>query len=584
MSHNQSKPSPAHWKPQVASAITIDHYQQLPWLAEADLIVAGFGGAGATAAVQALEGGLSVIALDRFEGGGSTAMNGGIYYAGGGTHIQQEAGVEDSVQAMFDYLKMETQGVVKDSTLMRFCQESVPTLNWLEKHGVAFRATLYTKKTSYPPLDYYLYHSDSSMSGAYAAKVKPAARGHKVFSDYRSKSALGFGKDLYEPLRDSALRMGLQLYRHFEVSRLVQNRDGRVIGVEGFYYPDDAPHATQHHRWVRLSNRLLTLLPPHFPGGQFMQRLGLWAKGKAQGYEMQHRQTVYIKAKHGVCLSTGGFVYNREWVNQVAPAYSKAMPLGNPGDDGAGVKLGVSVGAQTDRMNHLSAWRFINPPSAFAKGMLINHQGKRIVDETNYGAALGLAMSQAGDRPAWIILDKALLKAAKHQINNDGLLPFQRDPARLALMFTMIKADTLEALAQRLGVPFNTLMDTMTHYHAVAQGKAECPFGKNSSDCFVYGQGPFYALDVSVQNRLMPLPSITLGGLTVDEDSGAVLDEQQQPIHGLYAAGRTAVGVCSHLYVSGLAAADCVFSGRRAAQSALALANQSPLERLTQAA
>ncbi|MNE25918.1 3-oxo-5-alpha-steroid 4-dehydrogenase [compost metagenome] len=65
-------------------------------------------------------------------------------------------------------------------------------------------------------------------------------------------------------------------------------------------------------------------------------------------------------------------------------------------------------------------------------------------------------------------------------------------------------------------------------------------------------------------NPVFPLGALTLGGLKVDEDSGAVLDAQGQAIAGLYAAGRTALGIPSHLYISGLSLADCVFSGRRA--------------------
>ena len=57
---------------------------------------------------------------------------------------------------------------------------------------------------------------------------------------------------------------------------------------------------------------------------------------------------------------------------------------------------------------------------------------------------------------------------------------------------------------------------------------------------------------------------MTLGGLRVNERTGAVLNEQGEDIKGLYAAGRNAVGICSHTYISGLSLADCVFSGRRA--------------------
>ena len=61
------------------------------------------------------------------------------------------------------------------------------------------------------------------------------------------------------------------------------------------------------------------------------------------------------------------------------------------------------------------------------------------------------------------------------------------------------------------------------------------------------------------------MPTLTLGGLVVDEATGRVLGDDDEPIVGLYAAGRAALGICSRQYVSGLSIADCVFSGRRAA-------------------
>jgi 3-oxo-5alpha-steroid 4-dehydrogenase len=63
---------------------------------------------------------------------------------------------------------------------------------------------------------------------------------------------------------------------------------------------------------------------------------------------------------------------------------------------------------------------------------------------------------------------------------------------------------------------------------------------------------------------------LTLGGLVVDAGTGHVLDADGAAIAGLYAAGRSAVGLCSRSYVSGLSIADCVFSGRRAGRHAAA--------------
>ena len=64
------------------------------------------------------------------------------------------------------------------------------------------------------------------------------------------------------------------------------------------------------------------------------------------------------------------------------------------------------------------------------------------------------------------------------------------------------------------------------------------------------------------------LAVLSLGGLRVNEDNGAVIDGAGRDIPGLYAAGRTAIGVASSRYVSGLSLADCVFSGRRAGKAA----------------
>ena len=83
--------------------------------------------------------------------------------------------------------------------------------------------------------------------------------------------------------------------------------------------------------------------------------------------------------------------------------------------------------------------------------------------------------------------------------------------------------------------------------------------------------------DCSIRARLFyPAPVLTLGGLVVDPGSGQVLRPDGTPVDGLYAAGRSAAGLCSRSYVSGLSLADCVFSGRRAGHHAATL---SPVPR-----
>ena len=65
-------------------------------------------------------------------------------------------------------------------------------------------------------------------------------------------------------------------------------------------------------------------------------------------------------------------------------------------------------------------------------------------------------------------------------------------------------------------------------------------------------------MDISIDSKLA-LITPTLGGLMVNEETGEVLNQNHEEIKGLYAAGRTAIGICSNIYVSGLSIADCIF-------------------------
>jgi 3-oxo-5alpha-steroid 4-dehydrogenase len=120
------------------------------------------------------------------------------------------------------------------------------------------------------------------------------------------------------------------------------------------------------------------------------------------------------------------------------------------------------------------------------------------------------------------------------------------------------------------------LRETVEAYNeGITSGKGD-PAHKAADMCAPITQGPFYGVDISVRPSLAYfVPGLTLGGLRVEGSTGLVLDESGTSIPGLYAAGRNAVGICSNSYVSGLALADCVFSGKRAGDHAASLLTAS---------
>ena len=76
-------------------------------------------------------------------------------------------------------------------------------------------------------------------------------------------------------------------------------------------------------------------------------------------------------------------------------------------------------------------------------------------------------------------------------------------------------------------------------------------------------------MNVSLANRYSFITFHTLGGLALEEKTGAVRRSDGSTIPGLYAAGRATGSIPSRTYISGLSLADCVFTGRRAAQTCL---------------
>ena len=552
------------WPSSIEATVNIDAIQPSDWTHTADVVVVGYGGAGVCAALEAAESGLSVMVVDRGKGGGATTINGGVFYAGGGTATQKAAGVEDTVEAMYEYLKIEADGVVSDETIRRFCESSAEDHDWLVAHGVKFKPVLYEKKTSYPPTTYYLYHSDSTLAKRYADVIKPAARGHRVDLPPTS-GAHGYGSGLYDPLKTAAEQAGVNVLVETIVEALVIDGSGTVVGVKVRRIPEADPALL---KWRKIQAKITQMAsyPRTWPGANWFEAQVQKLSRKSAAMMRQHGQTHFIRATKGVVIAAGGHIFNREMVAHFSPDYIKGLPLGTPADDGSGVCLGATAGGAMTGMERISAWRFINPPFSWARAPLINSNGERFVDETLYGAAIGKAMCDGRDGKAWVILDKPLVRVAKAEVSANGVLDFQKWPALMAMALGAKKASSLDSLANKISVPAEALKQSVQLHNAVAAGDVVDPYGKRSSDAVALGQGPYYAVNVSIDAPLFPLPTLTLGGLKVDEATGQVLRENGEEIAGLYAAGRSAIGICSNLYVSGLSVADCVFSGRRAAK------------------
>ena len=521
---------------------------------EADVVIIGFGAAGSAAALEAVAQGAEVLILDRFSGGGATELSGGVVYAGGGTIQQLAAGVADSADAMFGYLSAEVGDAVGQDTLREFCDGSTALLAWLVDHGVPFDGSLCPEKTSYPTNRHYLYYSGSELSFAHLAA--PAPRGHRAVGRGTS------GKVLYRRLAAAVRDSGAAIVPQARAVELITDDAGRVTAVR-------CQSLRGAPGWVQSAHRILHRLgkkPFLYAGG-----LGRRLHRPVAWLESRYARPLVIGARHGVVIAAGGFIANRAMVREQAPAYRGGLPLGTVADDGSGIKLGESVGGATRLLDRISCWRFITPPSAFLRGIIVDQAGQRVGDESRYGAALGEAMVTVHDRRAWLLADQPIVAESWRTLRGSTLW-FQLMQAVYLLTRARVSGPTVRAAAAKAGVDGDGLTVTLDRYNQVAASGQPDPAGKPATLVTELRTPPYSLIDLSIRPRpAYPAPMLTLGGLTVAEDTGQVRRADGTVIDGLYAAGRSAVGICSNSYVSGLSLADCVFSGRRAGRHAASL-------------
>ena len=531
--------------------------ERASWDEDFDVVVVGFGAAGASAAIQAAQDGARVLVLERFAGGGATCRSGGVIYAGGGTPTQHAAGVQDDAELMRSYLTRELRAEIPEASLQAFCAASLENVRWLGELGISFPGKLFTGKTTQPPDGFGLYFSGNERQ---LTPEAPAARGHVT-----GGTEMAGGK-LFAALRQAAERFGVVVRTYTPVTALVADAQGGVIGVEARSLGDAPSARALHQALFGLAFATRSVIPT-------LRRL-----------EQTMGRRRRVRALGGVVLAAGGFMFDDEMVRRHAPAYRGCVPLGTPADDGSGIRLGTALGAATDAMDCCAATRFHCTPESLAAGVAINVRGERFCDESLYGASVNRQITGQERGQAWLVIDRALHDRARREMAQEPSLRdtslrdlasgrshnliYRKLTAALNLNVNRRRAATLAALARQLDVPPDALAATIAeHNQRLERGEPDA-FGKPGACRGPVREAPFYAIDLRLANLRFPAPCFTLGGLRIDHPSARVLRADGTVIPGLYAAGRSSAGICAASYVSGLSIADAIFAGRNAGRDA----------------
>ncbi|MCZ6831947.1 MAG: FAD-dependent oxidoreductase [Gammaproteobacteria bacterium] len=473
------------------------------WHMETDVVIVGFGGAGGCAAIEAADAGSEVILFELASAsGGSTAMSSAEIYmgGGGGTRVQRACGFEDSTEDMFTYMMMAAGPQADEEKIRGYCDNSLGHFEWLCELGVSFKDSFHETRAIMCLTDDGLLYTGSEKAWPFKEHAKPAARGHNLYIEGDN------GGPLFMKI----------------VTENVDKRDAIRVEYEV---------------------RALTLIT-----GEDNEVLGLVVR--------KDQQELNVRARKGVILCAGGFVMNEEMLQKYAPKLSVGtQAIGNPGDTGTGIQMGMSVGGAAINMHEGFISLPYYPPASITSGILVNDKGQRLINEDVYHARLGNAILNDPSERFYFIVT----------VDQYG------DYEQMNFMGADVvgTGETVAELEEELQLPEGTLQHTIAFYNQAA-AKGEDPLYHKAEQWLEQLEAPLVALDVT-PGRGAFWPFFTLGGLDT-LPSGEVLTADRTVIPGLYAAGRTACGVVRRAegYSSGMSVGDATYSGRMAGKAVAA--------------
>ena len=304
----------------------------------------------------------------------------------------------------------------------------------------------------------------------------------------------------------------------------------------------------------------------------------------------QGSKFINVKARKGVVLTCGGFENNQEMIRNYLPGIPYCYTSGSPYNEGDGITMAMSVGADLWHMNNyagpsmalkvpeirttfsMQALHYSKQPPG---GMIVvGPDGRRFTDEkfkTRHGKVPvnGRWLPLATPCPMYFIFDHTHFSAGplydahpshgwtqiveKYEWSEDN-------SAELAKGWIK-KADSVAALASVIGLEPATLVDTVGRWNHACETKHDAQFGRTMMMAPI-GNGPFYAIELS------PSMLNTQGGPRRNEKAQIVRPDGS-PIPRLYSSGELG-SIYGYLYQGTGNLGECLAFGRVSGRNAVA--------------
>lgn len=455
---------------------------------QADFVVIGAGPAGLCAAVKAAENGLKVCIIEK------TSMTGGCAKFGMGilaigTHIQQEQNDIMDLDELYNMFTEYTHYRTDCVLMRRYFEESRETLEWIEGMGVEFEEAARYFDKSYPT--WHIVKSETGVVGG------------------------GMAKTMTDHLEAKARELGVEILLE-TTACAIETENGALTGVCAF------------------SND---------------ETMGYHFAGKA------------------ALIATGGFGNNEEQVKEQFGLTLKEDFFGMQfaGHEGDGLQMAWEAGVKKSEMIEEMIFDIFQPNSTGSKtaditlvmkqpNLLVNREGERFYNEeqvqnTTY---MGNALCRQTGNTGFMILDEAIKQGYvdANKVDFDSKVSRCDDYSQFDENFAsmeesgytaIVKADTLEALAEKMGINPEKLKATVEEYNRLCMEGYD-PLGKSPQYLKPITMAPFYAA------QYFPSSYGTLGGIKINSHL-EVLDVNDQVIKGLYSAGTDSCTVYGDSYM-----------------------------------
>lgn len=287
--------------------------------------------------------------------------------------------------------------------------------------------------------------------------------------------------------------------------------------------------------------------------------------GKVCGVKVETADGEMIVKAKSVVIASGGFGSNDEMTYENDNEIDEhVLSTNSPGATGDGILMAQELGADTVDMDKIQLYPICDVETGkllysgdtrlVGGALLVNKEGERFVEELDTRRAISMAIKDQTDHVGYLLWDETSNETTGTMASNP------QEAESLYERGLMVKADTIEELAEHFEIDKDALIETVNKFNENSAKEEDPDFNLRMLGWQVK-DAPFYMMKAG------PAVHHTMGGLKIDPEA-QVINTDGEWIDGLYAAGEVTGGIHGSNRLGSVAMADITVFGRIAGQNA----------------